>query len=282
MPRGLRQSQTSNSRGDISTARHFISAAPYRASHSCCSPWRQEDIFMSSLRAFSIRAMTKVAMGCLAILLLAFPTMAQRNSGEYILLLASGSLCDPSDSSSCPATVKADQGDSYEMSGAGTFDAQNKSVKVAGTFTHKSPNGNLLETGVWLASELVRFDSYGAAPGALPSKGGMFGRAPFALKRPPMPPSSTPTGGLAVFRIRLLPTQGLSKDAVLQVNSALGDVPSERSVEGIRLALEKNGPEFSEEVSGRVMFLLMRPKVSAPDKTAQRGIAPASTETPSN
>jgi hypothetical protein len=56
--------------------------------------------------------------------------------------------------------------DSYEMSGAGTFEAQNKSVKAAGTFTHKSPNGNLLETGVWLAGDLASFDSYDAAPRA--------------------------------------------------------------------------------------------------------------------
>lgn len=237
---------------------------------------------MSSLRACLTRAMTREAVPCLAILLFAFPAMAQRNSGEYMFLLASGSLCDPSDSSTCPATVKADQGDSYEMSGAGTFDVQDKSVKAAGTFTHKSPNGNALETGVWLGSELMSFASYGAAPGALPNKGLAFGPGPLALKRPPAPPSAMPTGGLAVVRIRLLPTRGPSTSAVLQVNCALGDVPPERSVEGIRLKLEKNGSEFSEEVGGRVMFLLMLPEVSTPIKTPQREAAPTSPATPSN
>ena len=43
-----------------------------------------------------------------------------------------------------------------------------------------------------------------------------------------------PTGGLAVLRIRLLPLQGPSRNAVLEVNCALGDVPRERSLEGIR------------------------------------------------
>lgn len=237
---------------------------------------------MSGFRAFSSRRMSKVAVPYLSILLFALPAMAQRNSSEYILLLASGSLCDPSDSSTCPATAKAEQGDSYEMSGAGTFDAQDKSVKAAGTFTHKSPNGNVLDTGVWLASEVVSFDSYGAAREALPNKGLAFGPGPLALKRPAVPPSSTPTGGLAVLRIRLLPTRGLSRSAVLEVNCALGDVPPERSVEGIRLKLEKNGPEFSEEVSGRVMFLLMPPKVSTPVKTPQREVVPAPPVTPSN
>jgi hypothetical protein len=91
-----------------------------------------------------------------------------------------------------------------------------------------------------------------------------------------------PTGGLAVFRIRLLAMQGASKTAVLQVNCALGDVPRERSVEGIRLTFGRNGAEFSEEVSGRVMFLSMRPEVSAPVKTPQQEPAPDSAEAPSN
>jgi hypothetical protein len=212
--------------------------------------------------------------------MLAFPAAAQSNTGNYIFLLASGFLCDPGDSSSCPATAKATQGDTYEMSGAGTFEAQNKSVKAAGTFTHKSPNGNVLETGVWLAGELVSFDSYGAAPGALLRQGLAVGAAQFGPKRLPMPSGPMPTGGLAVFHIRLLPMSGPSRTAVLQVNCALGEVPRERSVEGIRLTFEKNGSEFSEEAGGRVMFLSVRPEVNAPAKTPRQ--EPASPETPNN
>jgi hypothetical protein len=201
-----------------------------------------------------------------ALILFALPAAAQSNNSNYIFLLASGFLCEPGDSSTCPATAKGDQDDSYEMSGAGTFDAQNKSVKAAGAYTHKSPSGNVLETGVWLADELVSFNSYGIAPNALSRQGVPFGRAPFGPRRPPMFSGPMPTGGLAVFRIRLLPMQGPPSTALLQVNCALGDVPRERSVEGIRLAFERNGSEFSEEVSGRVMFLAMRPEVSAPAK----------------
>jgi hypothetical protein len=234
---------------------------------------------MSSLRAFSIRATNSAATLCLAIVLFAFPAVAQSDSANYTFLVAAGFLCESGDSAACPAVVKSADDDSYEMSGAGMFNAQNKSVKAAGTYTHKSPSGNVLETGVWLANELVRFDSYGIAPGALRQQGTALGPQPFGAKRLPTSFGPRPTGGLAVFRIRLLPMQGPPKDAVLQVNCALGDVPSERSVEGIRLDLGKNGPEFSEGVSGRVMFLLMRPEVSAPAKTPQRGAAPASTET---
>ena len=223
-----------------------------------------------------------VAMSCVAILLFVLPAMAQRNSSENILLLASGFLCDPSDSSACPAAVKAEQGDSYEMSGTGTFNAQDKSVKAAGTFTHKSRNGNVLETGVWIASELVSFDSYGAAPTALPRHGTGLGPRPMGPGRTPASLGPMPTGGLAVFRIRLVPIQGPPTNAVLQVNCALGEVPRERSVEGIRLRSERNSVEYSEEAGGRVMILAMRPGVVTPAKAPNQEVPPDISESPQN
>jgi hypothetical protein len=121
----------------------------------------------------------------------------------------------------------------------------------------------------WFVQELVSFDSYGVAPSALPHLGVAFGPLAMGPKRMPMTRGPMPTGGLAVFRIVLLPMSGATKTAVLQVNCALGDVPHERSVEGIRLTLERNNTEFSEEVGGRVMFLSMRPEVSEPVKAQQ-------------
>jgi hypothetical protein len=132
---------------------------------------------------------------------------------------------------------------------------------------------------VWLASDLLSFDSYGIAPHALPRQGLPFGPAPFGPPRMPMSPGPMPTGGLAVFRVRLLPIFGASRTAVLQVNCALADVPHERSVEGIRLSLEKNGSEFFEEVGGRVMFLSMRPQ-GAPVKATEQEAAPEVSEKP--
>jgi hypothetical protein len=237
---------------------------------------------MSNQNAFSTLILRWIAVPTLAMSVGSGQAWAQNSTSNYTFLVASGFLCDPGDSATCPAVVKSANGDSYEMSGAGTFDAQNKSVKAAGTFTHKSANGNVLETGVWIASELVSFDSYGIAPGALVSGGRAFGPPQFSPKRLPMSLGPMPTGGLAVFHIRLLPMSGASKNAVLQVNCALGDVPRERSVEGIRLSFERNGREFSEEVSGRVMFLSMRPEVSAPVKTPQQEPAPDSAEPPSS
>ena len=133
---------------------------------------------------------------------------------------------------------------------------------------------------MWLANELVSFDSYGAAPGALLHKGLAISPGPFGPRG--LPPGRMPTGGLAVLRISLLSMSGPSRTAVLQVNCAWGDVPRERSVEGIRLTLERNGTEFSEEVGGRVMFLAMRPEVSMPAKTPMREPEAQSSEAPPN
>jgi hypothetical protein len=205
-------------------------------------------------------------------LLAVIPATAQSNNGDYMFLLASGFLCDSGDSGGCQAVVRSAKGDSYEMNGAGVLNAHSKLALASGTFAHRSSNGDLLETGVWITKELVGFDSYGVAPGAL-QKGPAFGTAlgPKGLR---MPSGSMPTGGLAVFRIRLSPMSGPSTIAVLQVNCALGNVPRERSVEGIRLKLERNDTEYLEELGGRVMFLTMRPEVSTPAKTPEEDKAP--------
>ncbi|HMD84629.1 MAG TPA: hypothetical protein VKO18_08000 [Terriglobia bacterium] len=237
---------------------------------------------MSNENVFSIQIVRWVAVANLSLFLCACPAKAQNSSANYTVLLASGFLCETGDFTTCPAMVKSANGDSYEMSGAGTLNTQSKSVIAAGTFAHKFSNGTVLETGVWIASELVSFDSYGIVPGALLQQKLALGPAPFGPKRLPMSSGPMPTGGLAVFRIRLLPMSGASKIAVLQVNCALGDVPRERSVEGIRLTFEKGGNEFSEEVGGHVIFLSMRLEVSPPAKAAQQEAAPGLAEPPRN
>jgi hypothetical protein len=162
--------------------------------------------------------------------------------------------------------AKSADDSTYELSGAGTLAPQNKSVTAAGTFTHKSTDGVVLATGVWIASELVSFDSYGVAPGALTREGRALGPPQFGPKRLPMFSCSMPTGGRAVLRIRLIPVLGFAKNATLQVNCALGKVPPEHQVEGVRLTFERGGVEFDEEISGRALFLLTRPGASAAAK----------------
>jgi hypothetical protein len=237
---------------------------------------------MSSQNKFSTLIVRWVAVPTLAMLLVPGPAKAQNNSSNYTFLVASGFLCDPGDSATCPAVVKSANGDIYEMSGAGTLNTQSKSVTAAGTFAHKSSDGTVLEAGVWIVSDLVRFDSYGFAPGALLHQERALGPTPFNPKHLPVASGPIPTGGLAVFHIRLLPMRGTTKAAVLQVSCALGDVPRERQAEGIRLAFESNGSECSEEASGRVMFLSMRPEVRAPVRTPEQEPAPESAVPPSS
>jgi hypothetical protein len=238
---------------------------------------------------FSTLIVTCVAVPGLTMFLCAGPAKAQSNSANYAFLVASGFLCDPGGRAACPAEARSADGDSYQMSGAGTFNAQNKSVTAAGTFAHQISNGTVIETGVWIVSQLVSFDAYGIAPGALML--GAFGPAPFgptpAGGLPPHGPMGSsmfsnpmPTGGLAVLRIRLLPMSGPSRNSVLQVNCPLGNVPRERTVEGIRLTSEMSGTEYSEEVSGRVIFLSIRPEVSTPAKTPPQETAPDSVKQP--
>jgi hypothetical protein len=66
------------------------------------------------------------------------------------------------------------------------------------------------------------------------------------------------------------------------MNCALGDVPRERSVEGIRLSIEGNANDFSEDGSGRVMFLSTRPEVSAAVKAPLQKTTHDAGEPPKN
>jgi hypothetical protein len=207
---------------------------------------------------------------------------AQDKASEYTFLIAAGFLCDPGDSSACPASLKSTIGDSYEMSGAGRLNVQSKTVQAAGSFSHRAPNGTLIDTGVWIVNELIGFDSYGVVPGAIRKRGAALAPRPFGLKPLPKLTGALPAGGLAAFRILLVPTSGVSKTAVLQVNCALGNAPREHSVDGIQLNFDKNGGEFTEGVGGHVMFLSTQARVSTAGKSTENDQLPSFAETPKN
>ena len=215
----------------------------------------------------------------LALLVGAAPLGAQNPALEYTFVVASGFLCD---SGNCPAVARSERRDTYEFTGAGTFNAQTKAVSAAGTFTHKIPNGTVVESGVWTSNQLIGFDTYGAAPDALRQRGIAAGVPGFRTNPSSMSFSPVPIGGLAVFRIRMLPVSGIPMNAALQVNCALADAPRDRSADGIRLKLEKGLAEFSEELGGSVMFLVMPPQHPRPDKSKQQQPSSDATPTPNN
>jgi hypothetical protein len=169
---------------------------------------------MSNRKLVVVRSASWVGVSILVVLLCIGPANAQGSPANYTFLLASGFLCDPGGSGVCPATAKSQNGDGYQLSGAGTFSTQGKSVIAAGTFNHESSNGAVLESGVWLATELVGFDSYGIEPaaGRAFGQGSMFDPSRFRPRRLPILSGFLPTGGLAVLRIRLLPVSGPNKN----------------------------------------------------------------------
>ncbi len=126
-----------------------------------------------------------------------------------------------------PDVAMAASGDRIEATGQGTFTLHPKSVSGSGSFTHKAPDGTVLRSGTWTATQLVSFNSYGSSPG--------------------LPP--TFEGGLALIELRL--STGL--DAVLELNCLVGSPPP-AAHEGIRLAVE-GGPNFNKQVSGETLFI---------------------------
>ncbi len=172
---------------------------------------------MSTPKLSATATLTWILVPALAFVLGAGRAHAQSNSLNITFLVAAGLLCDSPDSSACPAVVKSANGESYEMSGAGAFAPAGKSATAAGTFTHKSPDGIVLETGVWFSKELVSFDLYGLAPGALLRLGPAFGPSMLGRRQMPMLSQPMPAGGLAVLRIELVPLSGLTRSATLQV-----------------------------------------------------------------
>jgi hypothetical protein len=76
---------------------------------------------MSSQNVSSTLIVTWVVGTSLAMFLGAGAARAQTSSANYIFLVASGFLCNLGDSSACLGVVKSAQGDSFEISGAGTL-----------------------------------------------------------------------------------------------------------------------------------------------------------------
>ena len=191
-------------------------------------------------------------------------------TANYNFLIASGFLCDPNDSTQCPAVARSSDGETVEITGAGTLGLANKSVTAAGAFTEKTPTGEIVASGVWTATELASFESYGLDPGVLLRDSPQFRRLGlFVMAGPKMPgPMAGPmaglmagpiaAGGVAVIRIRLLADAGSPGDAILRVDCAKGKVPEDEQSDGVRLDVT-GGSAFEEHVSGRTIFLLQRP-----------------------
>jgi hypothetical protein len=175
---------------------------------------------------------------------------------NYTFLVAAGVVCDSSESGGCPAVVKSTNGDGYRLSGAGTFSARGGTAAGAGTFTHETSLGVSLESGVWVLEQLVTFDSYGLGPSAILKDPKVIRPARLGSRRMPGPIQSMAAGGRAVFRVRMLPIVGPPRMATLEINCAVGQPPSERQVDGIKLAFDGGGLQFEEQGPPHSLFMV--------------------------
>src|SRR5260370_37351690 len=80
-------------------------------------------------------------------------------SAAFQYMAGGGAICGFF-SGACPDIARADNGDTIEISGTGMLTIHPNSVGGAGTFKHKDPNGNPLESGTWNAQEFVSFVPY--------------------------------------------------------------------------------------------------------------------------
>src|SRR5712691_906002 len=112
-------------------------------------------------------------------------------------------------------TAVAENGDTVNIRGTGTFDVVNKTASGAGRFTHKRADGTIVATGTWTATGLLAFQSYGdGTPQGLPAF--LFGgRAALTIV-------GTPAGTT------------LTLPGILEVECALGTPPG-GAEEGVRL-----------------------------------------------
>jgi hypothetical protein len=183
---------------------------------------------------------------------------------DFNFLIGSGLLCDSNASTSCPVLARAGTGETIEISGAGTLYPAQKSVSAAGAFSERLPSGIVVTTGVWTATQLVSFESYGFAPRALQvdypnlKTLGAFSGSPAPNPLASLLSGPMPAGGVATIRIQLLPDLGATREAVLQITCAKGQPPPDVT-DGVRVTLAGSGPEFDEVVSGRALFFLRLP-----------------------
>jgi hypothetical protein len=229
-----------------------------------CSPKKGGKLMLS--HRVVLTSITTAAMAMMVTVTQTRPTPAESRSANYNFLVASGFLCDLNDSTTCPAVARAANGETIELSGAGTLNPSSKSITAAGALTQKSSTGEIVATGIWTATELLSFKCYGIAPGALLRGNQKFRTSGLLPMGMGLLAGPTPAGGLALLRVRLLPDTGRPKDAILQVNCAKGKVPENQQGDGIRLAIQERGPKFDRKVSGRTIFMLRKPGLDPSSK----------------
>jgi len=87
-------------------------------------------------------------------------------------LVASGYICDLV-ANECPATEKAADGGTVEINGVGNFTTPANTIAATGAYTTRDSSGVKLDDGLWTATSLVSYKSYGVDQNTPPREGGL-------------------------------------------------------------------------------------------------------------
>jgi len=138
-----------------------------------------------------------------------------------------------------PQVSQAANGDVVSITGDGIFSIYPKTVGANGTFTHSDGQGNVLDSGTWVATQLLSFQPYGC--------GVVLGF--------PIPPNLC--GGKLMVRVQLTSGSG-QFEGILSVFCIIGPNPpnshDDPSGEGARLDIIGVN-NFNKIVSGGNVYI---------------------------
>ena len=150
------------------------------------------------------------------------------------------------------SVARAANGDTFTISGEGTFSLQPKSISGAGgaiaeaigeiprTFTHRDAQGNVRAEGTWEPTTLLSYHSFGpATPEQEAEMGGL-------------PPGSE--GGKVMFKAALFVGGVHVHDAIITIYCHLGE-PRKNVVEATLVHVQGTNLNFNEVVSGDNLFI---------------------------
>jgi hypothetical protein len=150
------------------------------------------------------------------------------------------------------SVARASNGETFTISGEGTFGLQPKSISGQGgaieaaigevprTFTHRDAEGNVLAEGTWEPTALLSYHSFGPAT---PEQEAEMGE---------LPPASE--GGKAMFKAALFVGGVHVHDAIITIYCHLGE-PRDNVVEATLVHVQGTSLNFNEVVSGDNLFI---------------------------
>lgn len=151
-----------------------------------------------------------------------------------------------------PSVARADNGDTVELTGEGSFTLQPKSINgeapqvaaafgaVPRTFTHRDTQGNVLADGSWEPTAVLNYQSYGPAT---EEQSAEFGG---------LPPGTE--GGKLRMKVALVVDGAHVADGIITIICLLGEPPANAD-EATLLLIQDTGLNFNQGVHSDNVFI---------------------------